>query len=239
MQSYDNCQIPRKVWLKKEMNIAYQILHIEKDITREPLVKENKFYLNKYFKDLNCKTFGIYNKKDLDNYYLGNHGLQIDKDVNFRYAEIGCWASHYSAWKTFYESNYDAVLIFEDDMKILEGFYEDLMLNIKFLPEGWDAFFAHVPIGNFSYYIPEQHNMEGNPRICKTYQGNWLGGYLISKSGAKKLLDSAKTPMGRPVDIHIFYSPGMLNSYSIRPWSASYIQGIDLGTTIHEVERVY
>ena len=218
------------------MKIAYAILHVETDTVREPLLIENKEYLDGYAEDLKQKSYGIYNAEQLKAYYAENVGLNIDRETNFRYAEIGCWASHHMAWKTFYESDYDLVIIFEDDIKIKDGFFEDLLDNIVSLPEDWDAFFALVPEGNFSYY-GASHNI-GSQYICKAYQGNWLGGYVINKSGAKKLLDSSKQTISRPVDIHIFYSPGLLNSYSIMPHTKMFVEGVDLGTTIHNVDRV-
>lgn len=218
------------------MNIAYAILHVDKDTDRKFLLIENKEYLNKYAEDLKQKTYGIYTAEQLSEYYAENNGLNIDPSTNFRYAEIGCWASHHMAWKSFYESEYDVVVIFEDDIKIQEGFFENLIDNLKLIPEDWDAFFALVPEGNFSYYN-YRHDI-GSQYVCKAYQGNWLGAYVLNKSGAKKLLDSAKGKINRPVDIHIFYSPEMLNSYSIMPNTKMFVDGVDLGTTIHAVDRV-
>jgi GR25 family glycosyltransferase involved in LPS biosynthesis len=218
------------------MNIAYAILHVPSDVNREPLLIKNKAYLDKYAKDLNQKSYGIYTAEQLEDYYAENVGLNIDPETNFRYAEIGCWASHHIAWKEFHESQYDAVVIFEDDIEIKEGFFENLLDNISSLPEDWDAFFALVPEGNFSYY---NHTYDiGSQSVCKAYQGNWLGAYVINKSGAEKLLVSAKEKIRRPVDIHIFYSPGLLNSYSIMPHTKMFVDGVDLGTTIHHIYRV-
>ena len=218
------------------MNIAYAILHVDADTIREPCLLQNKKYLDNYAKDLKQKAYGIYTAEQLDSYYAENVGLNIDPDTNFRYAEIGCWASHHMAWKTFYESDYDVVVIFEDDIEILDGFFENLVDKLSLIPEDWDGFFALVPEGNFSYYN-NSHSI-GNQYVCKAYQGNWLGAYAINKSGAKKLLDSAKEIIRRPVDIHIFYSPGLLNSYSLVPGVNPYLKGVDLGTTIHNVPRV-
>jgi GR25 family glycosyltransferase involved in LPS biosynthesis len=218
------------------MNIAYAILHVPSDVNREPLLIKNKSYLDKYAKDLNQKAYGIYTAEQLNDYYSENVGLNIDPGTNFRYAEIGCWASHHIAWKEFYESDYDAVVIFEDDIDIKDGFFENLLGNISLLPGDWDAFFALVPEGNFSYYN-RAHDI-GSKAVCKAYQGNWLGAYVINKSGAEKLLSSAKEKIRRPVDIHIFYSPGLLNSYSIMPHTKMFVDGVDLGTTIHHVDRV-
>lgn len=218
------------------MKVSYAILHVDKDKVREPLLIENKKYLDGYAKDLNQDVYGIYNKNQLDDYYSKNLGLQIDPDINFRYSEIGCWASHHIAWKTFYESDYDIVIIFEDDIRILDGFFENLMDNLSLIPENWDAFFSLVPEGNFSYYN-ENHNI-GSQKVCRAYQGNWLGAYVLNKSGAKKLLDRCKEKISRPVDIHIFYSPGLLNSYSIMPNTKMFVEGVDLGTTIHHIERI-
>lgn len=218
------------------MNIAYAILHVDKDTIREPLLIKNKKYLDNYAEDLKQKPYGIYTAEQLESYYAENVGLNIDPDTNFRYSEIGCWASHHMAWKTFYESDYDTVIIFEDDIEIKDGFFEDLLDNIVSLPNDWDAFFALVPEGNFSYYN-HSHNI-GSQYVCKAYQGNWLGAYVLNKSGAEKLLASAKEKIRRPVDIHIFYSPGLLNSYSIMPHTKMFVEGVDLGTTIHHIERV-
>lgn len=219
------------------MNISYAILHVDKDKERELLFLKNKEYLNNYASNLNQNTYGIYNSSDLKSYLSKKIWLGIDSMAGFRYAEIGCWASHHSAWKTFYESEYDYVVIFEDDIEILDGFFENLLENISHIPEDWDAFFALVPEGNFSYYN-ETHNI-GNQYVCRSYQGNWLGGYVLNKSGAKKLLDSSIRGIKRPVDIHVFSSPGLMNSYSIMPNTKMFLAGVELGTTIHNVDRVH
>lgn len=219
------------------MNLSYAILHVDKDLLREPLYLENKRYLDEVATNLNQTSYGIYSKEDLDSYYSLDLGLNINRATTFRYAEIGCWASHYSAWTKFLESGHDYVLILEDDIKILPGFYESLESRIHMLPEDWDIFSALVPEGNFSYFILEEHHI-GSGVITKTYQGNWLGAYVLSRSGARKLVDSVVEPMNRPVDIHVFYSPGMLNSYSLFPGTPMYLEGVDLGTTIHNVDRV-
>lgn len=218
------------------MKIAYAILHVESNENRKFLVLKNKEYLNNYATDLNQKTYGIYNKEQLEQYYSEDTGLNINRSIGFRYAEVGCWASHHMAWKTFYESDYDAVVIFEDDIEIQEGFFEDLNETIKELPEDWDIYFPFLSTGSYSYYKTEHYI--GNKKICKSYQGNWLGAYLINKSGAKKLLDRAKETISRPVDIHIFYSPGLVNSYSIMPYQRMFVNGVNLGTTIHNVDRI-
>jgi GR25 family glycosyltransferase involved in LPS biosynthesis len=217
------------------MNISYSIIHVDRDDNRKYLVNENKNYLDKYAVDLNSKTYGIYSIEDLDAYVDKDNGINIKNLNGFRYAEIGCLASHHMAWKTFYESSHDLVVILEDDIKIMDGFFENLIKNISLLPEDWDLFSTLVPSGNFSYY-KKKHDI-GNKSVCRAYQGNWSGGYVLNKSGAKKLLDSAIIGITKPVDIHIFYSPGLLNSYSVTPNSDMFLREIDLGTTIHNVER--
>jgi GR25 family glycosyltransferase involved in LPS biosynthesis len=219
------------------MKLSYAILHVKKDILRESLYLKNIDYLNKFAINLNQDSYGIYTQEDLDAYYYLNLGLNIDKNTNFRYSEIGCWASHYSAWQKFLDSNFDYVLILEDDIDILPEFYENLIARINMLPEDWDMFSALVPEGNFSYFDLVNHDI-GNSVISKTYQGNWLGAYVLNKSGAKKIIESFYNPITRAVDIHLFYSPGMLNSYSLMPNVNSYLEGVDLGTTIHNIPRV-
>jgi hypothetical protein len=219
------------------INLSYTILHVDKDVERENLVLKNKMYLDKSFSDIKSKSFGIYNKNQLDDYYLNNYGLSIDKTVAFRYSEIGCWASHYQAWKTFYESGMDAILILEDDIEVLNGFSENILDIMNELPQDWDAFFCLAPSGNFSYYKNSLHDIGCN-RISKTYQGNWLGAYIITREGAKKLIDSCKKDINKPVDIHLFYTPDLINSYSIKPYVQNFLNGVDLGTTIHKVPRI-
>jgi GR25 family glycosyltransferase involved in LPS biosynthesis len=222
----------------KTVKISYAILHVDTDVLREPLYLENVDYLNSFAVNLKQPSYGIYNKEDLERYYSLDLDLNINKNTNFRYSEIGCWASHYSAWKTFLESDNEYVLILEDDIKVIPGFKEILDLRMGLLPEGWDIFSVLVPEGNFSYFVSHIHSI-GSDIISKTYQGNWLGAYVLNREGAKKLVDSVLLPIDRPVDIHIFYSPGMLNSYSLMPNSKMYLEGIDLGTTIHDVDRVF
>jgi hypothetical protein len=109
------------------------------------------------------------------------------------------------------------------------------MDNLNNLPEDWNAFFCLVPDACFDLYNSSHYI--GQKYVCKAYQGNWLGAYVINKSGAKKLLDSSLGGITRPVDIHIFYSEGLLNGYSVRPNTKCFVRGLDLGTTIHHVER--
>jgi len=60
-----------------------------------------------------------------------------------------------------------------------------------------------------------EYNDIGKKNVCKVYQSWSCLCYIVSKSGAKKLLENVKTPVSRPIDHYLFYNDH-LDVYAIK-----------------------
>jgi GR25 family glycosyltransferase involved in LPS biosynthesis len=117
---------------------------------------------------------------------------------------VGCYLSHTNVWKQFLERPEPYAIVLEDDAQLYEGFVEDLQRAMKdttLLPQAPDVWFFHMP--SEWYY---EYKGKANPSLVKENNlGPWITntcsaftGYLISKKGAEKLLETAF-----PLDMHV------------------------------------
>lgn len=212
---------------------------MDSSLDRQECVDQIDSILSSKYNKLNSKTYSIYNNKDLAKFMVECPKIKLNYKQEFRYAEIGVWASNYSAWVDFLKTDDDYLLIFEDDVKCVLDFKEYLEGAMTELPDLWDAFFFLTPEGNKTfYYKDEEHNI-GLDKICKSYQGNWLGGYMLSRSGAEKLINEVESSLVvDAVDIYVFYIQKELNMYAFKPGVKNICFPVDLPTTIHECERI-
>ena len=117
---------------------------------------------------------------------------------------IGCYLSHTTLWKAFLKRPEPYAIIFEDDAMIPVGFTEDFQAAMKdatLLPSPPDIWYFAKPAtwyydykGVPSPYTVKQQNV--GPWTIKTCAA--FTGYLISKKGAEKLLETAF-----PIDMHV------------------------------------
>ena len=117
---------------------------------------------------------------------------------------VGCYLSHTNVWKQFLERPESHAIVLEDDAFLYDGFVEDLQRAMKdttLLPQAPDVWFFHMP--SEWYY---EYKGKANPSLVKENNlGPWITntcsaftGYLISKKGAEKLLETAF-----PLDMHV------------------------------------
>jgi GR25 family glycosyltransferase involved in LPS biosynthesis len=118
---------------------------------------------------------------------------------------IGCYLSHVEVWKKIAMNQEEYGIIFEDDTKLPDDFLTVLkssMKDLNLLPEmpdvwtfsyGWD-FFYKTKGKELPQNITENHR---GPWIYNTCPGG-LNGYLVTREGAKKLLENAF-----PIDMHV------------------------------------
>jgi GR25 family glycosyltransferase involved in LPS biosynthesis len=117
---------------------------------------------------------------------------------------VGCYLSHTGVWKNFLERSQPYAIVLEDDADLYDGFVADLQLAMKdtsLLPQMPDVWFFNPP-------IPEYYEYKGKPyplSISERKLGPWVTntcatftGYLISRRGAEKLLETAF-----PIDMHV------------------------------------
>jgi GR25 family glycosyltransferase involved in LPS biosynthesis len=117
---------------------------------------------------------------------------------------VGCYLSHTAVWQKIVDAPEPYALIFEDDAMIPLGFTEKLkaaMRDTTLLPQQPDVWFLSSP--SLWYY-----SNKGKPppdSVKEQVVGPWImkscasfTGYLISKEGARRLLETAF-----PIDMHV------------------------------------
>lgn len=203
--------------------VCFKIFHEEKNnetlSVRDKLTKRAYDQLIINFDELDTPTIIIkdaqavkdfYNKAKIKIYPKGH------EDNGWKPGELGIWASNYTAWVNFSKSKYDSIMLMEDDIQLSKDFNKMIYKYIDELPEDWDVFTVYIPeTGNIRYTANRKHLMVGKENICKVYQSWSCLCYVVSKSGAKKMIEDVKTPVSRPIDHYLFYHND-LNVYSIK-----------------------
>ena len=129
------------------------------------------------------------------------------RDLKLSGGEIGCGLSHYYLWKKIIEENLDHAIVIEDDLSPLNSFYEIFtqINKLEMITKEWDIIYiSFLNTGNKQY-------LTKNIFIPKC--GFSTSGYIISKNGAKKLLNYL--PIEGPIDVHLcnlFYH-NKINAY--------------------------
>ena len=127
---------------------------------------------------------------------------------------IGCALSHRSAWQKIIDENLDTVLILEDDISIDKDFHSKLntyMIQAK--PLLYDVLFIGYHPASIKYILPNSTSSIF-VRSSRTYG---LFGYVVSKKGAKKLLNifpidlQIDTTMSNAIELH------NLDMYLVKP----------------------
>jgi GR25 family glycosyltransferase involved in LPS biosynthesis len=204
-------------------NICFKIFHNEEDTPimekRNILTKRATAQLEKDFQIFNTPTIMMKDVDDIKSFYKNAH-IKVDPKgwlgEGWKPGELGIWASNYTAWKSFSESTYDHIILMEDDIQLAKDFSERLYEYIDELPEDWDVFTVYVPpTGNIRYKKDGKHLDIGKKNVCKVYQSWSCLCYVVSKSGAKKLLEMVKTPVSRPIDHYLFYNED-IDVYAIK-----------------------
>lgn len=174
-----------------------------------------------------------------------NDFLRENKDFTFAWegfklGEVGCFASHYNIWRSLAESDMNEVLVFEDDAWLKEDFVFIISEAMKDVPEDYDVFSVYVDPNQYDRYKESSHKITGN--ISKAYQDWSTLCYIVSKSGAKKMLDFVKeNGFGEPADWFIFRNAerGHFNVYTFTPKAGSPLSIQDnTGSTVQETKNL-
>jgi glycosyl transferase family 25 len=115
--------------------------------------------------------------------------------------EKGCYASHLLAWQDLLNSKSQAMVVLEDDVKLSDRFVS-AMDAIAQLERPWDMIKL---IGREKEKAQTQQPLcEGVDILDYARVPSLTAGYVISRSGAQKLL-SSRRPFGRPIDVDLRY----------------------------------
>jgi GR25 family glycosyltransferase involved in LPS biosynthesis len=227
---------------KKEMLGCFTIFHDNNSSNskRNKLTKKATWQLEKDFDVLNTPTIITRTPKEVKEAYkkinirispLGHFG------TGWKPGELGIWASNWTAWKNFLKSNYDFIILMEDDIVLNNNFNEKLIEYISELPDDWDIFTAYIPdSGNSRYEKRKNDLLIGKENICKVYQSWSCLCYVVSKSGAKKLLKEVQRRVKSPLDHYLFYHKG-LKVYTIKMEKENICNLYEMKSTVQEHER--
>jgi GR25 family glycosyltransferase involved in LPS biosynthesis len=203
------------------MNVAYKLFHLPRDHDRNKLVENVHSNLLKNIKILNTDTIKISSydeyikfKDDYPDFNIDINGYNLDNKQGWRYGEIGIWASNWLAWKNFINSNYDYLILMEDDIVLYENFLIELEKYMKQLPKDFDAFHAFCPADQNHKYDP---SMDVSDNICSSYQDWSAACYIISRTGAQKMIHFASSGIKLPLDWFMFRQKKLLEVFTLKP----------------------
>lgn len=117
--------------------------------------------------------------------------------------EKGCYASHLAAWQWLLDSEHPAVVVLEDDVALEPGFAA-VVDAITALPAGWEMvkLIGRTGLGKAEKEVRKQDLAPGFSLVDYARVPSLTAGYVISRSGAAKLVASRK-PFGRPIDVDL------------------------------------
>lgn len=149
--------------------------------------------------------------KMIENKLIDN---KLDREL--RRGEIGCYLSHIKAWKAFLRSDDKYALILEDDAVFIDGFKDKLKNLLKEITFSFDMIYLN---DNCEHHFGEDclHGIKKSENIFDPGTvGYGLYGYLLSREGAKKLIEIS-LPIEIPIDdktMHM-HKEGTLDAYKL------------------------
>lgn len=129
--------------------------------------------------------------------------------------EKGCYASHIQAWQALLHSDAPGMIVLEDDV-MLHANFKIVVEAIAQLPEQWDMIKLMGRPGN-EKIDSGQALAAGHELIQYRRVPSFTAGYVISRSGAQKMLET-RIPFGRPIDIDLrFWWENGMRIYGVYP----------------------
>lgn len=144
-------------------------------------------------------------------------------DYNMRPGMVGCAMSHIKLYIELLNSSCDKFLILEDDITFVKDFKDKFNHLLTILPTDLDL--CYLGHHMWPEKVTDEYDQEKNPIIEKwdvyksfTQSIGGTGGYIITKKGAKNLLDFINTTgMTNGIDTVQQKSANKLNIYYCRP----------------------
>ncbi|KDR07691.1 hypothetical protein L798_02745, partial [Zootermopsis nevadensis] len=134
--------------------------------------------------------------------------------------EIGCFLSHYNVWRQVVERGYNRVMVLEDDIRF-EPFFRQkvshVMAEMQQLELDWDL----VYLGRKRLHESDEPWVPGSRYLVRAGYSYWTLGYLLSQSGARKLLAARPLENLVPVDE---YLPILFDKHPQDTWKGYYPQ---------------
>lgn len=175
-------------------------------------------------------------KIDVDDDYIRQNGIDMMVDFSEPYhdrpltfGEIGCFMSHYNIWLDMLDHEFKEIIVFEDDIRFEPFFRRKLAAvrqEIKDLKLDWDLIF----LGRKILPNVEENWVEGSQWLVHVNYTYWTLGYMLSQSGAQKLVKEQPLNKMVPVDE---YLPIMYDRHPNETWKRHYSQRNLLAFSVH------
>ncbi|EFN88897.1 Glycosyltransferase 25 family member [Harpegnathos saltator] len=132
--------------------------------------------------------------------------------------EIGCFLSHYVIWQKVLEHGYKDVMVLEDDVRF-EPFFRQkvryVLTELSDLDIKWDL----VYLGRKRLMESAESRIQGSKFLVRATYSYWTLGYILSNSGARKLVDAM--PLGKLVPVDE-YLPILSDAHPKKQWAAQF-----------------
>jgi GR25 family glycosyltransferase involved in LPS biosynthesis len=217
------------------MNLCYNIFHIEglgeSSGTRKQLSNRVIAALDGVVDRLATDPVLI-NSQDKYNNFV-NNVFDLKPHFEFKFGEMGVWASNIVALNKFIESDYDVMMLMEDDIEISSNFYELLSEYLNVIPDDWDVFSYFVHPNQFARYT----NVNRKDEVVLAYQDWSMLCWLIKKPAAIKMIeDISRNGIDMPIDWYIFRQPEKFKSYSLSPTARRGCELYDIESTFQQID---
>lgn len=165
---------------------------------------KNKISFN-VFNAIDGKTLNLTNDEKLLFKIPNNFkGLRFDISHENNSGAIGCSISHIKIWEELVKSSKNIFVVLEDDITLELNFkikLAKIMNDLKKI-KLWDIVYIGI---NDSCFFGKYNDVKIGDNLYKfskdiRYHGSGTYGYIISKSGASKLLSFLKFGMPQPID---------------------------------------
>ena len=201
------------------VNLRIFIINLTRDVEKKEHMQELclKFDLNAEFIDA---VYGCdISESDIAAVYSKEKAIDnIGRELSL--GEVGCALSHKKIYKKMFDENINQALILEDDIEFDESLLQILAEKVKFT-SNWDLVLLGHHTGA-SREIDTASTFWCQKRLSSKYklvrpceQAYGTYGYLVTKEGAQKLLNSLEK-VSVPID-HLTGSSHSLNLYTVNP----------------------
>lgn len=179
-----------------------------------------------YEQEIACKIIAAVDGKALNASQIQAMGIEMMPGYSDPYhgrpltkGELGCFLSHYNIWTEIVDRGLKVSLVIEDDLRF-EVFFkrrlQNLMHEIETQKLDWDLIYIgrkRMQVDHQEKSVPRIHNL-----VVADYS-YWTLGYMISLSGAQKLLRAEPLKKMLPVDEFL---PVMYNKHPVEEYMSHF-----------------
>ncbi|XP_053971796.1 glycosyltransferase 25 family member [Hylaeus volcanicus] len=189
---------------------------------------ERRDRMNRLFKELGIRaeTIDAVDGRTLNESVLENLKIELMPEYTDPYhsrpmtmGEVGCFLSHYTIWNKVIENNFEKVIILEDDVRFEPFFRQKVYYILKELVNlqlEWDL----VYLGRKRLLEQKaESSIDGSKYLVRAAYSYWTLGYILSATGARKLVEAEPLTKLIPVDE---YLPTLSDAHPRNDWKAHY-----------------